>query len=285
MKLRRSPRLLLVLTLLLMGGIDAAALDIINKYRSPRNRERAPRKSTEFIVLHTTEGSEKGALAKLQKNGEAHYCVGLDGKIYSIVDMRKTAYHAGVSMWNGRTELDRHSIGIEIVGTHKTEIRAAQYKAVNALIEYLQGIYKVPDDRVLPHSMVAYGKPNPWHKKNHRGRKRCGMLFARDSVRAKLGLSKRPAYDPDVKAGRLVIGDSYLASILFGFRIEASLPVEEPSESTTGVISKGKTPWDVAGDAYNSSTTIYIFPDGTKKRGNQIKDWKRIPIGTRVVVM
>ena len=42
------------------------------------------------------------------------------------------------------------------------------------------------------------------------------MLFAMPSVRAKLGLSARPASDPDLKAKRLVQGDQYLQSVLYG---------------------------------------------------------------------
>ncbi|MDO5320667.1 MAG: hypothetical protein Q4G65_18740, partial [bacterium] len=61
-----------------------------------------------------------------------------------------------------------------------------------------------------------YGAPNTWHKQKHRGRKRCGMLFAMPSVRTKLGLKARPKYDPDVNAKRLVQADPYLASILYG---------------------------------------------------------------------
>ena len=64
----------------------------------------------------------------------------------------------------------------------------------------------------------SYGAPNTWHKKKHRGRKRCGMLFAMPSVRAKLGLSMRPASDPDVKAKRLVQVDADLAAVLYGTR-------------------------------------------------------------------
>lgn len=277
--------MILCCALFLVGVEAASALEII-KYLSPRDRERALRKSTELIILHTTEGSEKGALSKLRKNGEAHFCVGLDGKIYRIIDIRKVAYHAGVSMWNGKTDVDRFSIGIEVVGTYKADIRPAQYKAIKELLEYIQAIYRVPDERVLTHCMVAYGKPNEWHKKNHRGRKRCGLQFTRTPVRTKLGLSKRPALDPDVKAGRLTIGDPWLEPQIYGASQSAAVSIavkEDPSSG--GVITKGKTPWDIAGDEYASSKTLYIFPDGTKKRGNEIKDWKRIPTGTRVVVM
>ena len=69
---------------------------------------------------------------------------------------------------------------------------------------------------MLTHSQVAYGAPNKWQPRSHRGRKRCGMMFAMPSVRSKLNLTARPAFDPDVKAGRLVVGDAYLAQVLYG---------------------------------------------------------------------
>ena len=42
------------------------------------------------------------------------------------------------------------------------------------------------------------------------------MLFAMPSVRARLNLRSKPAFDPDVKAGRLVQADSYLGQVLYG---------------------------------------------------------------------
>ena len=42
------------------------------------------------------------------------------------------------------------------------------------------------------------------------------MIFAMPSVRRVLELKSRPARDPDVKAKRLVVGDPYLNSVLYG---------------------------------------------------------------------
>jgi N-acetyl-anhydromuramyl-L-alanine amidase AmpD len=196
----------------------AGGLPVSSKYRSPRNAQRKLRKSTRFIVLHTTEGAAKGSLEKLSANGECHYVVDEGGAVWSIVDKGRIAFHAGLSMWDGRTDLDGCSVGIEIVGRHDKEITAAQYATLRKLLAELKATYKIPDSRVLTHSMVAYGNANHWHKYRHRGRKRCGMLFAMPSVRAKLGLTARPASDPDVKAKRLVQVDSDLAAVLYGTR-------------------------------------------------------------------
>lgn len=252
-------------------------------YYSPRNSQRPKRRDTYFIILHTTEGSAKGSLRKVYENGEAHYFVDTDGRIYRVVSRDRVALHCGRSMWAGRTGIDDYSIGIEVVGYHNRSITASQYEAVRELVAALQKIYGISDSKVLTHSMVAYGAPNRWHKRSHRGRKRCGMLFARDSVRAKLGLTSKPAYDPDVRAGRLVDADPLLSSVLYGREKTAVAAVEDFS-SKPDVISKNMSAWDIARDRYNSADTIYVFPDGRRVAGSQVREWKSIPAGTRVIV-
>ena len=194
----------------------ASAIDISNRYRSPRNPERRVRKTTELIVLHTTEAPAKSSLNKLCERGEAHYCVTEVGTVYRIIDRDRVAFHAGRSMWNGKEDVDEFSIGIECVGYHDKAMSIVQIRAIRDLVKELQKMYKIPDERVVCHSHVAYGAPNKWQKKNHRGRKRCGMLFALTSVRAQLELARRPASDADVRAKRLVVGDDYLRRVLYG---------------------------------------------------------------------
>ncbi len=194
----------------------AAPLVLKDDYRSPRNRERPLRKATRLIVLHTTEAHAKSSLNKLSERGEAHYCVTETGEAYRIIDRDRLAFHAGRSMWNGKDECDEYSIGIEVVGHHDRPMPLRQLEALKELVARLKRTYGIADAQVVCHSHVAYGAPNTWHPKKHRGRKRCGMLFAMPSVRAKLGLRARPAYDPDVRAKRLVQADAYLNSILYG---------------------------------------------------------------------
>ena len=207
----------LVAALWIVGaGSASAALTFSNSYRSPRNPERRIRAATTLIVLHTTEAHARSSLNKLRERGEAHYCVPEDGTVYRIVDRDRVAFHAGRSMWNGKEDCDEYSVGIEVVGHHDQTMPLIQLEALKELVDRLKKIYNIKDEQVVCHSHVAYGAPNTWHKKKHRGRKRCGMLFAMPSVRAKLGLKMRPASDPDVKAKRLVQADSYLESVLYG---------------------------------------------------------------------
>jgi hypothetical protein len=200
----------------LLFAEPAHALSVATAHRSPKNPERPVRKSTELIVLHTTEAPAKSALRHLSERGEAHYCVTEDGVIHAIVDRHRVAFHSGCSMWNGREEVDNFSIGIECVGYHDKAMPLSQLNAVKTLVKEMQRIYSIPDERVVTHSMVAYGKANKWHKRDHRGRKRCGMLFAMPSVRRVLDLKRRAAFDPDTKSRRLAVADDYLNKVLYG---------------------------------------------------------------------
>ena len=267
------------MALFLCAATAAFSLDIGSFY-SPHNRERERRKGTQFIILHTTEGDAKGSLDKIRERGEAHYVVDTVGKVYRVIHRDRVAFHAGRSMWNDRTNLDTVSLGVEVVGYHNHRLSTAQEAALRELLAELQRIYRVPDNKVLTHSMVAYGAPNRWHKQAHRGRKRCGMLFAGTSLRRRLGLDSEPAHDPDVRAGRLVVADSYLEDQLFGSR---RLPVAGGGAEGR-VIEKGRSAWDIARERYAAADTQYVFPDGTQTRGSDIKDWSKIPVGTKVVL-
>lgn len=262
---------------------DEAEAKLKTKNRfSPRNKTRALRPRTDYIILHTTEGSSIGSLKRITKYGLAHYVVDVDGTVYRAIEKNRIAKHAGRSMWNGKRNIDNYSLGIEVVGMHNKDINARQYNSLKELIRQLKSYYGLSDNDVLTHSMVAYGSPNPFHTQAHRGRKRCGMLFAKNDVRNKLGLSKKPSFDPDVKKNRLAIGDPYLSEVLYGgdeFQIQKSL-----THLLSNIISEGMTAWSVAREKYNLKDTLYKTPDGRTFRGSDIKRWDKIPLGTKVFV-
>jgi len=200
---------------LLFFALPLEAIDASDRYRSPRNPERRIRQSTRLIVLHTTEAPARSSLNKLSDRGEAHFCVTEAGQVYRIVDRDRVAFHAGRSMWNGIEDVDYYSIGIECVGYHNKPMPTVELAAIRQLVKELQSMYRLSDDKVVCHSHVAYGAPNKWQRRRHRGRKRCGMLFAMASVRRQLGLRSKPSSDPDTRAGRLAVGDDYLRNVLY----------------------------------------------------------------------
>ena len=272
------------------GGKPADALKISNRL-SPKNRQRPRRPQTLYIVLHTTEGPEAGSLSKVWRRGETHYFVTRDGHVLRIIDRARIATHSGRSMWEGHHNIDDYAVGIEVVGYYDQDITSAQYGALRELLRQLKAVYEVPDQRVLTHSMVAYGRPNRFHRNYHRGRKRCGMIFARADVRKRLGLLSKPARDEDVNAGRLVVADRRLYRFLYaGGAVAAAAngaaqgqAAAAPIPAQTDVISNGWTAWDIARERYDSPDTTYVFPDGRRLHGDQIREWNKIPRGTRVL--
>jgi N-acetylmuramoyl-L-alanine amidase len=147
----------------LLSTSNLYALEISNRYRSPRNPERKIRSSTRLIVLHTTEAPARSSLNKVSDRGECHFCVTENGSVYRIVDRDREAFHAGRSMWQGAEDVDKYSVGIECVGYHNKVMPKAQIAAIRELVKELKSHYKLPDHVVVAHSHVAYGAPNKWH--------------------------------------------------------------------------------------------------------------------------
>jgi hypothetical protein len=258
-------------------------------YRSRLNSryEKVRRKRTKYIIVHTSELGLKMTLKVVSKGkrlrngrrtpgGHANYVIARNGRTYRILDKKYVADHAGLSMWNGETDISQISIGIELVGYHYTPITDRQYRSVGMLIDILQRIYGLDDRAVLTHSQVAYGKPNRWFRKCQRGRKRC----ARNFIREKAGLGATWQYDPDVRAGRLM-ADRQLSKIYYGRRKYYA------KMDDANVITHTNTAWSIAGEDYDSQTTVYKFPGGHIYTGDQISHqigWDKIPAKTVVLL-
>jgi len=265
------------------------SMDAIIDYRehlNPLFRKRV-RKSTRYIIVHTSECDLKTTLKIVSKGkqddfkwvsrgGHTHYVIARDGQTYRILDEKFRAHHAGRSMWNGERNINRVSVGIELVGYHNGDITASQYKSVGLLIEILKNTYRLDDRAVLTHSQVAYIESAKLVPIDKRGRKHC----ARNFDRKRAGIKPTWPYDPDVRAGRLQ-PDPQLSSIFYGTRTQTG--AKYPSY----VIQRDKTAWQIAGDKYNSPDTIYKLPDGLLISGNRINKkigWDRIPAGTEVFI-
>jgi hypothetical protein len=247
------------------------------------------RAKTQYIIVHTPEAGLKSTLRAVSqgkqvrsgyrtRGGHAHYVIARDGRVYRTLDKRFIADHAGRSMWNGQKSISKVSVGIELVGYHYGSITEKQYRSVGLLIEILQRIYRLDDDAVLTHSQVAYGEPNRWVRKPHRGRKRCAKNFDYRSA----GLASTWRFDPDVKAGRLV-ADAELASIYYAPRATPS----RTQRAGSNVISSTNTAWRIAGEEYDSPTTLYRLPNGRIVPGDQVEErlgWNRIPKKTVVLL-
>jgi hypothetical protein len=258
-------------------------------YRSRLNHnfKKIKRKKTKYIIVHTSELGLKITLKVISKGkrlrngrstngGHTNYVIARNGRTYRVLDKKYEADHAGLSMWKGEADISKISIGIELVGYHYATISESQYRSVGILIDILQGVYGLDDRAVLTHSQVAYGEPNRWFRKNHRGRKRCAKNF----IHAKAKVRPAWVYDPDVRSGRL-LADPQLSEVFYGRREYYA------KTGDTNIISKSNTAWSIAGEDYDSRTTVYKFPDGHVYTGDQISDkkaWNRIPAKTVVLL-
>ncbi len=271
----------------------------ISDIRSPKRRTRPRRKSTRFIILHTTEADGSGTLETITRRGTANYVVDPGGRIYRIMGKAQVSIGCGRSMWNGLTNLDNHAINIEVIGYHDRIPSGQQMESLRYLLKSLVRSYGISAKNVMPHSQVAYGRPNQWYSRSHRGRKRCGMIFATDPVRKRLGLSDKPRFDPDVRVQRLIVADDYLEEVLYGkmgelepavITAQATPAVQDSEDEDVAVrtVEKGQTVWEYAGDEYADETTIYLLADGRIRRGDELLqeefDFQNIQPGTRIAV-
>jgi N-acetylmuramoyl-L-alanine amidase len=133
---------------------------------SPNHGERgAPPelRPIDMLVLHYTGmASAAAALARLcdpAAQVSAHYLVEEDGTTWRLVDEARRAFHAGISAWQGEVDLNRVSIGVEIVNPgHEGGYRPfpeAQMAAVEALCRDILGRHPIPPHRVVGHSDIA----------------------------------------------------------------------------------------------------------------------------------
>jgi N-acetylmuramoyl-L-alanine amidase len=150
---------------------------------SPNQGERVGVAAPDMIVLHYT-GMEtaEGALARLvdpASEVSTHYFVHEDGRIIQLVPEARRAWHAGESFWQGETDINSRSIGIEIVNAGHDfgypDFPDRQIKAVVALCRDIAARKKIRADRVLAHSDVAPmrkqdpGEKFPWPRLHRAG--------------------------------------------------------------------------------------------------------------------
>ncbi|MCP5102013.1 MAG: hypothetical protein GY950_01475, partial [bacterium] len=66
-----------------------------------------------------------------------------------------------------------------------------------------------------------------------------------------------------------------------------TVPTGNGTGAISNIISKDNTAWNIAGEYYDDSTSLYILTDNRVIRGDRLGDiigWDRIPTGTRVLV-
>ena len=141
---------------------------------SPNVSERAC--APDILLLHYTGMPTGESALKWLCNPESkvssHYFVDESGAITQLVPESVRGHHAGVSSWEGTTDINSRSIGIEIVNPgHEHGYRDFPEEQIEAVIQHCLDIvarHNMSPTRVLAHSDVAPtrkqdpGEKFPW---------------------------------------------------------------------------------------------------------------------------
>jgi len=208
---------------------------------SPNQGERRGDGGVDMLIMHYT-GMENAEAAERhlempESMVSAHYVVREDGAIVQMVSEKKRAWHAGESLWQGKTDINSRSIGIEVVNSgplgNFPDFPAAQISALIALARDIIVRHDIKPRHVLAHSDIAPerkidpGEKFPW-----------GKLAA-----AGIGHYVEPAViegghlmSPGVN-GKLV--ETYQAMLaLYGYGIPVTGAFDETTENITRVFQQ-----------------------------------------------
>jgi AmpD protein len=103
-----------------------------------------------------------------QHKVSAHFFIRRNGELIQFVPCQQRAWHAGLSVWQGRERCNDFSVGIELEGCDTEAFTDMQYDALNQLLAALRRTYPITD--VVGHSDIAPGRktdPGPcfdWSK-------------------------------------------------------------------------------------------------------------------------
>jgi N-acetylmuramoyl-L-alanine amidase len=149
-----------------------------NKY-SPNYSKKIRKKSEiKLLVIHYTGMQSKiesiKRLSDPKQKVSCHYLIDRKGEILKMVDNNRVAWHAGRSKWKNFIDLNKHSIGIELVNKgHSFGYQKFAKSQIDQLVKLclkLKKRYKIKDSNIVGHSDIAPfrkqdpGEKFPWKK-------------------------------------------------------------------------------------------------------------------------
>lgn len=134
----------------------------IGDWPSPNRDERPQDTAIDTLIIHHTAGTgDAEEVAKYfqstKRRVSSHYVIGRDGKIIRCVPEAERAWHAGVSEWRGRPQVNDFSIGIELcnLGDGLEPFSDALYDSLIALSRELVGRHPIKAADITGHRDVA----------------------------------------------------------------------------------------------------------------------------------
>ena len=151
-------------------------MKISNFYSPNFNRKKRPNNSIKIIIIHYTGmQSERESIANLcspKSKVSSHFVINQNGKTYRLVQDNQIAWHAGKSCWRKYKNLNKNSIGIELVNKgHQFGYTNIKKKQLSSLIKICKSLikkYKIKKRNIVGHSDIAPlrkidpGEKFPW---------------------------------------------------------------------------------------------------------------------------
>ena len=113
----------------------------------------------DMVVIHyTAMASADAALERLccpEHEVSAHYLIDGHGAVLRLVNEDKRAWHAGAGQWGKVTDVNSHSIGIELANPGTAPFAADQMDALERLLTDILDRWFIAPERVIGHSDMA----------------------------------------------------------------------------------------------------------------------------------
>lgn len=128
------------------------------------NFRRTPGRQATCVIIHATATaglqSPLNWLRAAESKVSAHYLIDVTGLIYQLVHDEDVAWHAGVSFWQGRTNVNDFSIGIELVNdnTGIMPYPEQQLAACAQLVKAICSERGITPENVVGHCDIAPGR-------------------------------------------------------------------------------------------------------------------------------
>lgn len=153
-------------------------MNIISNYSPNFSEKNRSLRDIKFVIIHYTGmQSEIESIKRLKDKTykvSCHYLINRKGEIIRMVEDKDIAWHAGKSKWKRFVNLNKFSLGIELVNKgHKLGYQSftkPQIRSVINLCKLLKKKYNIKQENFLGHSDVAPlrkvdpGEKFPWEK-------------------------------------------------------------------------------------------------------------------------
>ena len=114
------------------------------------------------MVLHATAGRDESSdvfwCCQPESKVSYHVIVGRTGKVYVLVPFDRRAWHAGVSEWNNRHNVNNFSLGFAFANRHDgiERLTTEQIAVMKGLVQGVRE--RTPNIEVVTHGMIAPGR-------------------------------------------------------------------------------------------------------------------------------